>query len=156
MPVIFGEPLIILAPCFQSLPFQTVLKSCIVKRQQVCSEFQAIYSAIMWKSWFQPQLSLHSFYLIQLLQLPQFINFFFPRSSDLKIPSQEQREERDCAWEVSVIWSDDEFLLKCKLMLSVSGISLWNKLSSFPISHSFSLSKPCINQSWSHLQLVKK
>lgn len=51
-PVIFGEPLIILAPCFQSLPFQTVLKSCIVKRQQVCSGIPAIYSGIMWKIWF--------------------------------------------------------------------------------------------------------
>lgn len=155
MPVIFGEPLIILAPCFQSLPFQTVLKSCIVKRAGLLRVSGHIFSDHVEK--LIPATAFSSLFLFNTaLATASVYNFFFPWSSDLKIPSQEQREERDCAWEVSVIWSDDEFLLKCKLMLSVSGISLWNKLSSFPISHSFSLSKPCINQSWSHLQLVKK
>lgn len=37
------------------------------------------------------------------------------------------------------MWSDDEFLLKCKLMLTVSEISLWNKLGFFPNFSSFQL-----------------
>lgn len=100
-PVIFGEPLIILAPCFQSLPFQTVLKSCIVKRQQVCSGIQAIYSGIMWKIWFQSQLSLHSFHSIQPSQLPQFLNFFFsPEFWPKDTQPRAKRRERLCGGDI--------------------------------------------------------